>query len=282
MIGGDGDDVLDGQGGADRLVGGAGSDTYRIYKEWGSRPTETLIAETWREQNTNRIEIEGDINADDLHLAFNGRDLLLRYTEEGDAIRFAGFDPRAEGMQAPVSEISLPWWDVSLSFNDLLSRGVRIIGTPNDDVLTGTALADWIEGREADDTMSGGAGGDLYLIDADAGSDTIIDSEDGDAPNTLVLPEGTTLDDVRLSYDGEGFLILDLDNTGNRVQLSSLIRKTRWGHAQWSVSASVSTATRLATKNCSRAVSTSSARKKATPSKAPRSRIGSGAATATT
>ena len=34
---------------------------------------------------------------------------------------------------------------------------------------TGTALADWIEGREADDTMSGGAGGDLYLIDADAG-----------------------------------------------------------------------------------------------------------------
>ncbi|MBK8134207.1 MAG: putative Ig domain-containing protein [Gammaproteobacteria bacterium] len=220
LIGGDGDDVLDGQGGADRLVGGAGSDTYRIYKEWGTRPTETLIAETWREQDTNRIEIEGDINADDLHLAFDGRDLLLRYTEEGDAIRFAGFDPRAEGMQAPVSEISLPWWDVSLSFDDLLSRGVRIIGTPNDDVLTGTALADWIEGREADDTMSGGAGGDLYLIDADAGSDTIIDSEDGDAPNTLVLPEGTTLDDVRLSYDGEGFLILDLDNTGNRVRLS--------------------------------------------------------------
>ncbi|MBK8132333.1 MAG: hypothetical protein IPK48_06120 [Gammaproteobacteria bacterium] len=189
LIGGDGDDVLDGQGGADRLVGGAGSDTYRIYKEWGSRPTETLIAETWREQNTNRIEIEGDINADDLHLAFDGRDLLLRYTEEGDAIRFAGFDPRAEGMQAPVSEISLPWWDVSLSFDDLLSRGVRIIGTPNDDVLTGTALADWIEGREADDTMSGGAGGDLYLIDADAGSDTIIDSEDGDAPNTWCCPK---------------------------------------------------------------------------------------------
>jgi len=35
-----------------------------------------------------------------------------------------------------------------------------------------------------------------------------------------VLPEGTTLNDVRLSYDAEGFLILDLDNTGNRVRLS--------------------------------------------------------------
>jgi len=220
LIGGDGDDVMDGQGGADRLVGGAGSDTYRIRKDWGTRPTETLIAETWRAQDTNRIEITGDINADDLRLEFDGRDLLLRLTEDGDAIRFAGFDPRAPGMRAPVSAISLPWWGVSLSFDDLLARGVRIIGTPNDDVLTGTALADWIEGREADDTMSGGAGGDLYLIDADAGSDTLIDSENGDVPNTLVLPEGTTLNDVRLSYDGEGFLILDLDNTGNRVRLS--------------------------------------------------------------
>lgn len=220
LIGGDGDDVLNGNGGADRLVGGAGSDTYRIYKEWGSRPTETLIAETWRAQDTNRIELTGEINADALRLEFDGRDLLLRLTEEGDKIRFAGFDPRAEGMRPPVSEIRLPWQGISLSFDDLLSRGVRIIGTPESDVLTGTALSDWIEGRESDDTLSGDAGGDLYLIDADAGSDTIIDSETGDAPNTLVLPEGTTLDDVRLSFDAEGFLILDLANTGNRIRLS--------------------------------------------------------------
>ncbi|WP_333841472.1 calcium-binding protein [Pelomicrobium sp.] len=220
LIGGDGDDVLNGNGGADRLVGGAGSDTYRIHKEWGTRPTETLIAETWRAQDANRIELTGEFNADDLRLEFDGRDLLLRLTEEGDMIRFAGFDPRAEGMQAPVSQIRLPWQGISLSFDDLLSRGVRIIGTPQRDVLAGTALSDWIEGRESDDTLSGGAGGDLYIIDADAGSDTIIDTENGDAPNTLVLPEGTTLDDVRLSFDAEGFLILDLANTGNRIRLS--------------------------------------------------------------
>lgn len=220
LIGGDGDDVLDGQGGADRLVGGAGSDTYIIHKEWGSRPTETLIGETWRSQDINRIELTGEINADTLRLEFDGQDLLLRLTDEGDAIRFAGFDPRAAGMQAPVDGIILPWWGVSLSFDDLLARGLRIIGTPNDDVLTGTALADWIEGREGLDTMSGGAGGDTYIIDADGGTDSIIDSEDGEAPNVLVLPEGTTLDDVRLSYDGEGFLVLTLDRTGNRIRLS--------------------------------------------------------------
>ena len=220
LIGGNGDDIVNGQGGADRLVGGVGSDTYRINKEWGSSPAETLIAETWREQDVNRIELQGEFNANDLQLEFDGSDLLLRLNDEGDVVRFAGFDPRAEGMQVPVSEINLTWYGVTLSFEDLLARGVRIIGTPNDDVLTGTALADWIEGRESDDTMSGGAGGDLYFINVDGGTDTIIDTESGDVPNTVVLPEGTTLDDVRLSFDAEGFLIIDLNNTGNRVRLS--------------------------------------------------------------
>lgn len=220
LIGGAGDDWLHGNGGADRLVGGAGSDTYRIHKDWGTPPTQTIIAETWREQDFNRIELTGAINADNLQLAFDGRDLVLRLNQDGDLIRFVGFDPRASGMQAPVAEISLPWWGIDFSFDDLLARGVRIIGTPDDDVLTGTALADWIEGLGADDTMTGGTGGDLYVIAGDGGTDTIIDSEDGDAPNVLVLPEGTTQDDVRLSFDQEGFLILDLNNTGNRIRLS--------------------------------------------------------------
>jgi len=220
LIGGDGDDTLNGQGGADRLVGGVGSDTYRIHKEWGTRPTETLIGETWREQDMNRIELTGEINADVLRLEFDGRDLLLRLTDEGDAIRFAGFDPRAAGMQAPVDEFILPGLGVSLSFADLLARGLRIIGTPDNDVLTGTQLADWIEGRAGNDSISGGSGGDTYIIDADGGTDSIIDSEDGEAPNVLVLPEGTTLDDVGLSFDAEGFLILDLYNTGNRIRFS--------------------------------------------------------------
>ena len=201
-------------------AGGTGSDVYRIALDGNAPGSEFVIAETSRPGDQNRIELSGEINLDDLHLAFDGRDLLLQLSKTGQVIRFAGFDPRAEGMQSPVSEINLSSLGISLSFDDLLARGVRIIGTPNDDVLTGTALADWIEGREADDTMSGGARGDLYFIDADGGADTIVDTENGDAPNTLVLPEATMLDDVRLSFDAEGFLILDLDKTGNRIRLS--------------------------------------------------------------
>lgn len=220
LIGSEGSDVLESDGGADRLVGDVGSDTYYIHTERDGRPTETIIVETWREQDANRLELTGDVSADALRLEFDGRDLLLRLTEEGDTIRFAGFDPRAPGMQTPVSDISLPWAGIHLFFDDLLARGVRIIGTPGNDVLIGTALADWIEGREADDTMSGGGGGDTYVIAGDGGADSIVDSEDGGEPNVLVLPEGTGIDDVRLSFDREGFLILDLVNTGNRVRLS--------------------------------------------------------------
>jgi Ca2+-binding RTX toxin-like protein len=226
LIGSDANDTLDGQGGSDRLAGGIGSDRYIIYKEWGSAATETLIHETWRAQDINQLQLTGEINADELQLAFDGRDLLLRLNEKGDAIRFVGFDPRAAAIQAPVAQISLPWQGVNLSFDDLLARGLHIIGTPQKDLLTGTALADWIDGRGADDTLIGGASGDIYRIAANAGdgdgveTDTVIDSENGDTPNTLELPEGTTRADVRLSYDTAGFLILDLDNTGNRVRLS--------------------------------------------------------------
>ncbi|MBP9714332.1 MAG: putative Ig domain-containing protein [Sterolibacterium sp.] len=218
LIGGDGDDTLNGRGGADRLVGGAGSDTYRVEFDRDGRPTETLIAETWRAQDTNHVEVDAGIDA--LQLEFDGGDLLLRLSAEGDAIRFKGFDPRAAGMPMPITEVRLLGADVGVSFDELLARGVHIIGTSGNDVLTGTLLSDWVEGREADDILSGGAGGDVYLVHADAGTDTLIDSENADAPNTLVLPEGTTLDDVRLSFDQEGFLILSLNNTGNHVRLS--------------------------------------------------------------
>ncbi len=220
LIGGDDDDVFNGNGGWDRLVGGSGSDTYRIHKSEGTRPAETWIAETWRQADRNRIEITGEVHADDLHLKFDGHDLLLQLTPEGDVIRFAGFDPRADGMQAPISEVALPWLGVTLPFDQLMARGVHIVGTPGPDALTGTALADRLEGRGADDTLRGGSGGDLYLIDVNAGSDTILDSEEGGAPNTLVLPQGTTREDVAVSHDGEGFLVLRLDQNGNQVRLS--------------------------------------------------------------
>ncbi|MBI5780046.1 MAG: putative Ig domain-containing protein [Rhodocyclales bacterium] len=225
LIGGDGDDVLDGQGGADRLVGSAGSDTYRIYKEWGS-PTETLIAETWREQDFNRIEIEGDVNADDLHLAFDGRDLLLRYTEDGDAIRFAGFDPRTEGMQTPVSEISLPWQGVSLSFDELMARGVRYGDHTQDtydiNIGDGEVFIEDIAAPDAGNVLRFGPG-----IDPEALRANLRFEEDGNGDHSL-----------RISYGGDGDILLltgfnpnDVLGGGHAVDRFEFVDGTVWDYA---------------------------------------------------
>lgn len=198
LIGGDGDDVLDGNGGADRLVGGAGSDTYRIHKEWGSRPTETLIAETWCEQDINRIEITGEVNADALRLEFDGHDLLLRYTEEGDVIRFAGFDPRADGMQAPVAEVSLPWWGVTLSFDELMARGVRY-GDHTQDIYVvnigdGDILIDDIAAPDAGNVLRFGPG-----IDPETTRNRLSFEADGNGGHVMLISYGNEGDVVRLT-----------------------------------------------------------------------------------
>ena len=226
LIGGDGDDVLNGQGGADRLVGGAGSDTYRIHKDWGTRPTETLIAETWREQDTNRIEITGEINANDLRLEFDGRDLLLRLNQEGDAIRFAGFDPRAEGMQAPVSEISLPWLGVNLSFDDLLARGVRY-GDHTQDIYDvnigdGEVFIEDVAAPDAGNVLRFGPG-----IDPEALRANLRFEEDGNGGHLL-----------RVSYGGDGDILFltgfnpnDVLGGGHAVDRFEFADGTVWDYA---------------------------------------------------
>lgn len=226
LIGGDGDDRLNGQGGGDRLVGGAGSDTYRIYKEWGSRPAETLIAETWREQDFNRIKLQGEFNADDLHLEFDGRDLLLRLNDEGDVVRFAGFDPRAPGMQAPVAEISLSWQGINLSFDELMARGVRYGDYTQDiydiNIGDGEVFIEDVAAPDAGNVLRFGPG-----IDPEALRANLRFEEDGNGGHLL-----------RISYGGDGDILLltgfnpqDVLGGGHAVNRFEFADGTVWDYA---------------------------------------------------
>lgn len=193
-----GDDTLDVMTDTVPVVGGTGSDVYRIALDGIAPGAEFVIAETWRAQDFNRIELTGEINADDLRLEFDGRDLLLRLTEDGDAIRFAGFDPRAEGMQAPVSEISLPWQGVSLSFDDLLARGIRY-GEHTQDIYVvnvgdGEILIDDIAAPDAGNILRFGAG-----IAPEAIRTRLSLEPDGNGGHVMLIPYGGEGDVVRLT-----------------------------------------------------------------------------------
>lgn len=125
LVGGEGDDELLGEGGPDRLVGGVGSDEYHVdASSTPDVPTQTVIAETWREQDSNVLFIYGDVSGNDLWLALEGDDLVLRMGQGGDSVRFVGFDPRLPGMPAPVERIELWNTDEAVQFSDLLALGV--------------------------------------------------------------------------------------------------------------------------------------------------------------
>ncbi|WP_237737027.1 putative Ig domain-containing protein [Serratia fonticola] len=226
LIGGDGDDIINGQGGADKMVGGAGSDTYLIYKESGSHPVETLIAETWRAQDTNRIELTGEFNPDDLRLEFDGHDLLLRLTEDGDVIRFAGFDPRAPGMPAPVTEISLPWQGITLSFDDLLARGVWYGDQAQDiyniNIGDGEVLIEDIVVPDAGNVLRFGPG-----IDPEVLRDQLRFEEDGNGGHLLHISYGNNGDILRLT----GFNPEDVLGGGHAVNRFEFADGTVWDYA---------------------------------------------------
>jgi len=197
LVGGEGDDYFESEGGSDLLVGGAGSDTYRIHREWGAPAAHVTIVETWREGDVNRLELTGNVNADDLQLVFDDGDLLLMLGEDGSSVRFAGFDPRAPGMQAPVDDIILPWQGVSLSFDDLLARGVRYGDHTHDlyEVILGDGVVyiDDVAVPDAGNVLRFGPG-----IEPDALRDNLR-FEQGEYGHVLLLHYGGEGDVVRLS-----------------------------------------------------------------------------------
>ncbi|THF58104.1 putative Ig domain-containing protein [Pseudothauera rhizosphaerae] len=209
LVGGEGDDYLDGNGGSDLLVGGVGSDTYHVYQYYAA---ETTIVETWRAEDHNRLELSADVSADDLYLEFDGHDLLLRLGEDGGSVRFAGFDPRMPGMQAPVAEIHLSWTGATLGFDELLARGVRYDGQTQDayDVNLGdgeVTIVD-VSTTDAGNAVRFGPG-----IEADALQDRLSFADDGEGGHFLLIRYGGEGDVLRLS----GFNPQDVLGGGHAV-----------------------------------------------------------------
>ncbi len=198
LVGTEGDDWLNGQGGSDQLYGGKGSDTYIVYKEPGSPVSETRIYEIWREEDFNRLELEGDFDPADFQLELDGNDLILRLTEEGDSIRFVDFDPRMPGMPAPVDEIYLGWQGSVIDFQELLNKGV----------------------------LYGGETHDVYEVNIGDGEVTIIDTATPEVGNLLRFGTGITQaqfhDNLRFEQDTDGshYLLLHYGKEGDVVRLS--------------------------------------------------------------
>jgi Ca2+-binding RTX toxin-like protein len=226
LIGGAGDDHFVSHGGSDLLVGGAGSDTYRIHHEWGADVVQITIVETWREGDFNRLELTGDVGADELHLVFDGRDLVLMLGEDGSSVRFAGFDPRVPGMQPPVDEVVLPWQGVVLNFDDLVARGIRY-GEHTHDIYVvnigdGDVWIDDIAAPDAGNVLRFGAGIDPAAVRA-----RLSFEPDGNGGHVLLIPYDDDGDVVVLT----GFNPDDVLGGGHAVERFEFADGTVWDYA---------------------------------------------------
>ena len=164
LAGGEGNDRLDGGAGADTLEGGAGADT--VYGDAGDDI------------------IRGGADSDTLLDGGAGSDTI--YGDAGDDTIRGGDD------------------------GDTLYGGAgedELYGGGGIDTLRGGAEADTLYGGGADDFLEGGDGADTYVFESGSGADTIREDTDG---GKLYFRSATGLADIVFSRDADDNVVITL------------------------------------------------------------------------
>ena len=212
LIGGDGDDTIDGGGGRDYIVGGRGDDDLTGGSGGGRR----LLLLGRRRQRHHPG-----------HLRFNAG--------EGDRIYLRGFDATITWEQlstkiTTVTDENNVVTGVKIDLSDWGGGTITLNGITdvNDvtadmfylDTIVGGDGDDTLKGGTSDDTMTGGGGADTFVFDEESGNDTITDfsSTDGDRINLRGFDVAITWDQLSTKIT----TVTDENNivTGVKIDLS--------------------------------------------------------------
>ncbi|RLJ41690.1 Ca2+-binding RTX toxin-like protein [Litoreibacter meonggei] len=226
LEGGDGDDTLEGGDGNDVILGGAGNDTAdggagndEIWMGSGNDTVEGGAGNDWIHGQSGNDTLNGGAGddmifgegGDDRIEGGEGNDALSGGTGDDDIFGQAGDDT----IEGGAGEDFLIGGDG----NDTIDGGDDddiLCGNDGDDILTGGAGNDVLEGMNDNDTLFGGTGDDrLY---GDAGDDTLTGGEGADtilggAGRDTILG-GNDGDTVDGGTTGDDFDVLDLTGEG--------------------------------------------------------------------
>ncbi|WP_164557906.1 hypothetical protein HF313_07500 [Massilia atriviolacea] len=219
LLGGEGDDTLDGGQGDDFLDDGFGNNTY-VFARGDGR--DTILNNTPLPQmRYQSIAFSDGIRPEQVHLQRVGYgtwdDLVITIDGQPEqVIEVRGFiynDPLYATNQH-LNEIRFAdgsKWDSAAIFARLN------LGTEAGESIGGSALADRIEakggndtltGGRGDDLLDGGAGADTYVFKLGDGRDTLVDTREAGGPgNTVRFGAGITQQDVRVEQAGAGLQI---------------------------------------------------------------------------
>lgn len=101
------------------------------------------------------------------------------------------------------------------------SLNAQVMGSDNDDLLTGSVLNDMIQGRGGDDTLDGGmgsdwlyggAGADTYRFGKGYGQDVIVAVDPGGSTDTVAFGAGILPSDLSYRKSGDDLILLLKDS----------------------------------------------------------------------
>ena len=159
LSGGAGGDILNGGAGDDTLIGGAGNDTLR-----GGDGNDTLSG------GAGGDTLNGGAGDDVLEGGADGDTLL-----GGAGSDTASYASSGEGVTISLRSSTAAGGDAE---GDTLTGIEHLIGSAQDDALTGNHEANTLQGGAGDDVLEGGADGDTLL--GGAGSDTASYASSGE------------------------------------------------------------------------------------------------------
>jgi len=182
IIGGSGDDVLSGGAGdGDQLTGGVGNDVYLFGIGDGNTTIDNY------DVTLGRIDVllfgEG-INTEDVLATSSGKDLLLTLKNTSEEITISNYfeGDGAGGYALNVIQFNDgSEWDISTIIELVLAPNEEqnlLLGTNNNDVMTGSELEDLIRSGAGVDRLYGRAGNDVLY--GEEGDDYLLGEDDDD------------------------------------------------------------------------------------------------------
>jgi Ca2+-binding RTX toxin-like protein len=168
LIGGDGNDLLLGGRGQDSMVGGKGNDSFYIDMELDVIQENPDEGNDWAFSRVNIPQLQNDIE----NIVIYGAGLQVAVGNSVDNMIYVG------QLAADLSRVTLSGGDGNDTLRGYFGQvaGERIFGyaeTPAETaVMSGRAVADYLNGGSGNDYIDGGAGADI--LEGGLGNDTVV------------------------------------------------------------------------------------------------------------
>ncbi|MDN2701266.1 hypothetical protein O0881_04550 [Janthinobacterium sp. SUN100] len=219
-VGTDGDDILNGDDGAnvfnggkgdDLLTGSTGSDIYLFGRGDGR---DTIKEFGFSSDDIDTIQFGASITANDIAVFRSGNNITLSIFGTDDSITINNWNVGSYYQIEQTKFADGTVWDVAT----LMAKfgTAPFTGSNGDDWLDGDKGANLITGKKGNDNLSGWAGSDTYLFDRGDGRDTIHEfGYSDDDVDTIRFGSNISAADITLSRSGNDVVltIADSDDT---------------------------------------------------------------------